>query len=60
MDVDPTVGATPGAGRRLFTLTNVFHEWGVSRDGRRFLLAIPAAPPPPLQIIQNWQTVLPE
>jgi DNA-binding winged helix-turn-helix (wHTH) protein len=60
LDVDPTVGVTPGAGRLRFTRPNLFHEWGVNCDGTRFLLAVPTAPPPPLQIVQNWQALLPE
>ena len=37
-----------------------FQEWGVSRDGQRFLFAVPTAPVSPLQIVQNWQSWLPE
>ena len=43
----------------LFTTTGVFPEWGVTQDGRRLLFAVPTGPPPPLQIILNWQTLLP-
>ncbi len=46
--------------RRLFTVPGAFPEWGLTRDGRRLLFAVPTAPPPPLQIIQNWQAALPE
>lgn len=60
VDVDVNRGATPGAATRLFTLPGAFHEWGVDRDGRRFLFAVPTAPPSPLQIVQNWQSLLPD
>jgi hypothetical protein len=60
VDVHATGGVTPGAGTRLFTLPDVFHEWGVTADGRRFLFAVPTAPAPPLQIVQNWQSMLPD
>ena len=37
----------------------LFPEWGVTADGSRLLFAVPTGPPPPLQIIQNWQSALP-
>ena len=59
VEMKTAVGATPGPARRLFTAAGVFPEWGVTHDGRRLLLAVPTGPPPPLQIILNWQTLLP-
>jgi hypothetical protein len=59
VDVEPTRGVLPGTARRLFTAPGAFPEWGVVRDGTRLLLAVPTAPIPPLQIIQNWQSRLP-
>jgi DNA-binding winged helix-turn-helix (wHTH) protein/Tol biopolymer transport system component len=57
--VSTTALGAPKAARRLFTASGVFPEWGVTYDGSRLLFAVPTAPPPPLQIIQNWQAVLP-
>jgi hypothetical protein len=33
--------------------------WGVTHDGSRFLFAVPIAPPP-LDIIYDWQSALPQ
>ena len=33
-----------------------FGLWSVSRDGQRFLFAVPAKPPEPLRILVNWLT----
>ena len=41
-------------------MPGVFPEWGVTQDGRRFLFAVPTAPPPPLEIIYDWQSALPK
>lgn len=60
VDVHETSGPAAGSGQRLFMLPDVFHEWGISRDGGRFLCAVPTAPTPPLHIVQNWQSLLPE
>ena len=59
VEMKTAAGATPGPARRLFTAAGVFPEWGVTHDGRRLLFAVPTGPPPPLQIILNWQTLLP-
>ncbi len=59
VEMNTAAGATPGPARRLFTAAGVFSEWGVTQDGRRLLLAVPMGPPPPLQIILNWQALLP-
>jgi hypothetical protein len=50
---------SPGPARRLFIVPGVFREWGVTHDGSRFLFAVPTAPPPPLDIICDWQSALP-
>jgi Tol biopolymer transport system component len=57
--VDATPEVAFASATRLFTVAGVFPEWGVTRDGTRLLFAVPTAPPPPLQIIQNWQSLLP-
>ena len=55
----PTGAFAPGSSKRLFTALGVFPEWGVTRDGSRLFFAVPTAPTPPLNIIQNWQSALP-
>ena len=55
----PTGAVAPGSSKRLLTALGVFPEWGVTRDGSRLLFAVPTAPTPPLNIIQNWQFALP-
>jgi DNA-binding winged helix-turn-helix (wHTH) protein len=49
-----------GAATRLFRLPGVFPEWGITPDGSRLLFAVPTAPVPPLQIVQNWQSAMPD
>jgi Tol biopolymer transport system component len=60
VDVTKTQEFSHGPARRLFTVQGMFPEWGVTRDGSRLLLAVPIAPPPPLNIIYNWQSALPD
>jgi Tol biopolymer transport system component len=55
----PTGTLAPGSSKRLFTAVGVFPEWGVTRDGSRLLFAVPTAPTPPLNILHNWQSALP-
>ena len=50
----------PGAATRLFKLSGVIPEWGVTEDGGRFLFAVPVSPPPPFNIVQDWQATLPK
>jgi len=59
VEMKTAAGATPGPARRLFTAAGVFPEWGVTQDGTRLLFAVPTGPAPPLQIILNWQVLLP-
>jgi eukaryotic-like serine/threonine-protein kinase len=59
VDLSTTAGAAQKSAKRMFTASGVFHEWGVTQDGTRLLFAVPTAPPPPLQIILNWQSLLP-
>jgi hypothetical protein len=49
-----------GPAKRLFVAPNVFPEWGVTHDGTRLLFAAPTAPPPPLDLMYDWQTALPK
>jgi len=60
LGVDAEAGVKPGTAERLFTVPGAFPEWGVVPDGSRFLLAVPTAPSQPLQIVQNWQSALPD
>ena len=57
--VNTAAGAAPRSATRLFMALGVFPEWGVTHDGRRLLFAVPTGPTPPLQIIQDWQSLLP-
>jgi DNA-binding winged helix-turn-helix (wHTH) protein len=59
VDVDPHAGAALGTTKRLFTAPGVFPEWGVTRDGSRLLFAVPTAPMPPIDILYDWQSLLP-
>jgi DNA-binding winged helix-turn-helix (wHTH) protein/Tol biopolymer transport system component len=60
LDVDPTRGVLPRTSRQLFTLTGVIPEWGVAPDGNRFLFAVPLTPPPPFEVVLNWQSLIPK
>jgi hypothetical protein len=59
VDVVPNVGAALGTTKHLFTAPGVFPEWGVTRDGSRLLFAVPTAPMPPIDILYDWQSLLP-
>ena len=54
----PAPGLSDGAAIRLFQVSGVIPEWGVTQDGRRFLFAVPTAEPPPFDIVRNWQELL--
>ena len=60
VDVHSTSGVAPASLTRLFSAAGVFPEWGIAHDGSRLLFAVPTGPPPPLQIVQNWQSMLPD
>jgi hypothetical protein len=60
IEADGAPGFSSGPARRLFIVPGVFREWGVTHDGSRFLFAVPTAPPPPLDIIYDWQSALPQ
>ena len=45
---------------RLFALHGAFPDWGVTPDGRRFLLAVPVSGPQSYQIVRDWQATLPK
>jgi len=50
----------PGVAKRLFRVPGAIPEWGVTQDGARFLFAVPVSPPPPFNVVQDWQTMLPK
>jgi DNA-binding winged helix-turn-helix (wHTH) protein len=54
-----TAGAQPSTAERLFTVTSVGNEWGVARDGSRFLFAVPTESSPPLNVVTGWQALIP-
>lgn len=60
IEIDATGRFRPNAAKRLFTVTSAIPEWGVTRDGARFLFAVPVSPPPPFNVVQDWQAGLPK
>jgi eukaryotic-like serine/threonine-protein kinase len=53
-------GAQPSTtAERLFAVTPDSTEWGVTRDGSRFLFAMPTEPSPPLSVVTGWQALIP-
>lgn len=59
VEITQGAGATLRTTKRLFVAHGVFPEWGVTRDGSRLLFAVPTAPMPPLNILYDWQSLLP-
>jgi hypothetical protein len=55
VDTKPDDALQWGAPRRLFQVPGVVPEWGVTKDGNRFLFAVPVTPRPPFDVILNWQ-----
>ena len=53
-------GVVIGAPRALFQVPGVDTAWAVTRDGERFLLAVPAghATPSPFSVVFNWQAAV--
>ena len=60
VNVSVANGLAIGRAERLFAVPGVIPEWGVTNDGRRFLFAVPTAPPAPYNVIRNWQSLLPK
>jgi len=52
--------SSAGTPLKLFNVPGVMQEWGVTKDGSRFLFAVPAGPTPPLSIVRDWQAGLPK
>jgi hypothetical protein len=59
IDVDNQREFRPGTAKPLFKVPGAIPHWGVTRDGARFLFAVPVSPPPPFEIVQDWQATLP-
>jgi DNA-binding winged helix-turn-helix (wHTH) protein/Tol biopolymer transport system component len=57
---DATSEFRPGLAKRLFKVPGVIPEWGVTAEGARFLFAVPVSQPPPFNVVQDWQTMLPK
>ena len=57
----PVSPTTIGEPRALFQAQGALSSWDVSRDGERFLLAVPArtSQPAPFSVVLNWQSTLP-
>lgn len=59
IDFATTAERASGSSIRLFAAPGVFPEWGVTHDGTRLLFAVPTEPPPPLDLMYDWQSALP-
>ena len=57
VEVDERTSSS-GTPRKLFSVPGVMQEWGVTKDGSRFLFAVPVGPTPPLTIVRDWQAGL--
>ena len=57
----PVSPTTIGEPRALFQAQGALSSWDVSRNGERFLLAVPArtSQPAPFSVVLNWQSALP-
>ena len=60
IEVDARGEFRPSAAKRLFKVPGVIPQWGVTGDGARFLFAVPVSPPPPFNVVQDWQATLPK
>jgi len=60
IEMRDTRAFSSGPAKRLFIAPNVFPEWGVTHDGTRLLFAVPTAPPPPLDLVYDWQSAVPK
>lgn len=60
IDVNSKRGFRPAAAKRLFKVQGVIPQWGVTKDGARFLFAVPVSPQPPFNVVQDWQAMLPK
>jgi eukaryotic-like serine/threonine-protein kinase len=58
VDVSADRELRPGVPRRLFGVPGVIPEWGVAKDGARFLFAKPVASSPPFDVVLNWREAL--
>ena len=60
VEVDEKGASSSAPPRKLFNVPGVLREWGVTKDGSRFLFAVPVGPTPPLTIVRDWQAGLPK
>jgi len=60
IEVDTNRGFRPRSAKRLFKVPGVIPQWGLTPNGDRFLFAVPVSPPPPFNVVQNWQAMLPK
>jgi Tol biopolymer transport system component len=56
----PVISGSIGTPIELARVPGALVDWGVSPDGKRFLVALPAqeTAPPPFTVLLNWQTSL--
>jgi hypothetical protein len=59
VEIDAKGEFRAGAAKPLFKVPGVIPEWGVTEDAR-FLFAVPVSPPPPFNVVQDWQATLPK
>ena len=60
IEIDSAGRFRPSAAKRLFRVSSAIPEWGLTQDGARFLFAVPVTPPPPFNVVQDWQAALPK
>jgi hypothetical protein len=60
VEVDEKGASSSVPPKRLFGVPGVMQEWGVTKDGNRFLFAVPVGPTPPLTVVRDWQAGLPK
>ena len=58
VEIDTKGASSSATPRKLFNVPGAMQEWGVTKDGSRFLFAVPVSPTPPLTIIRDWQAGL--
>ena len=60
VEIDEKGASSSATPRKLFSVPGVMQEWGVTKDGSRFLFAVPVSQTPPLTIVRDWQAGLPK
>ena len=60
IDIDTSQGLRLGTPHSLFKVDGALSDWGVTADGNRFLLAVPAkqSAPAPFTVVLNWNSAM--